>query len=126
MSPSLSLSQSIIFFVEFVPFHRLQIQRNPKPLSLTSSTLQTIMSQFFETSNRTKSPSMGDECRCSLDAPLMTSWTDANPGCRFYMCGMHKVLIFNISSIQSSLCVIQKDNLDSGSEPELDIICNMI
>ncbi|CAL5188960.1 unnamed protein product [Lathyrus oleraceus] len=30
-------------------------------------------------------------CKCGLDAPLMTTWTDANPGRRFYGCRMYKV-----------------------------------
>ncbi|XP_058783009.1 uncharacterized protein LOC131657635 [Vicia villosa] len=29
--------------------------------------------------------------RCGLEAPLMTSWTDSNPGRRFFGCGMYKV-----------------------------------
>ncbi|XP_058768557.1 uncharacterized protein At4g04775-like [Vicia villosa] len=49
------------------------------------------MSRCSEASSRTKSSSIHGECRCGLDAPLMTSWTDANPGRRFYGCGMYKI-----------------------------------
>ncbi|XP_058784024.1 uncharacterized protein At4g04775-like [Vicia villosa] len=49
------------------------------------------MSRYSEASSRTKSPSVHGECRCGLDAPLMTSWTDSNPGRRFYGCGMYKI-----------------------------------
>ncbi|XP_058776614.1 uncharacterized protein At4g04775-like [Vicia villosa] len=49
------------------------------------------MSHYSEASSRTKSPSVHGECRCGLDAPLMTSWTDSNPGRRFYGCGMYKI-----------------------------------
>lgn len=31
------------------------------------------------------------ECHCGVDAPLVTSWTDENPGRRFYGCGRFKV-----------------------------------
>ncbi|XP_058784860.1 uncharacterized protein LOC131659725 [Vicia villosa] len=49
------------------------------------------MSRFSQGSNRSKSSFIRDECRCGLDAPLMTAWTDANPGRRFYGCGMYKI-----------------------------------
>ncbi|XP_058725508.1 uncharacterized protein LOC131596784 [Vicia villosa] len=39
----------------------------------------------------TKQRYYAGECKCGLDAPLMTSWTDANPGRRFYGCGMYKL-----------------------------------
>ncbi|XP_058773634.1 uncharacterized protein LOC131647826 [Vicia villosa] len=48
------------------------------------------MSRFFQGSNRRKSPFIRDECRCGLEAPLMTAWTYANPGRHFYGCGMYK------------------------------------
>ncbi|XP_058777881.1 uncharacterized protein At4g04775-like [Vicia villosa] len=48
------------------------------------------MSQFSQVSIRSKSPFIRDECRCGLDAPLMTAWTDANPGRRFYGCGIFR------------------------------------
>ncbi|XP_050919329.1 uncharacterized protein LOC127136858 [Lathyrus oleraceus] len=32
-------------------------------------------------------------CKCGLDAPLMTTWTYANPDRRFYGCGMYKIRI---------------------------------
>ncbi|XP_058763747.1 uncharacterized protein LOC131637175 [Vicia villosa] len=49
------------------------------------------MSRCSVASNRSKASSVHGECRCGLDAPLMTSWTDANPGRRFYGCGMYKI-----------------------------------
>ncbi|CAK8571155.1 unnamed protein product [Lathyrus sativus] len=45
------------------------------------------MFRFFQGNNYNKSP---DECRCGLDTPFMTAWTDVNPGCRFYGYGMYK------------------------------------
>ncbi|CAL5193526.1 unnamed protein product [Lathyrus oleraceus] len=30
-------------------------------------------------------------CKCGLDAPLMTTWTNANPDRRFHGCEMYKV-----------------------------------
>ncbi|RZB47415.1 hypothetical protein D0Y65_051162 [Glycine soja] len=30
-------------------------------------------------------------CLCNVDAPLVTSWTEDNPGRRFYGCGLYKV-----------------------------------
>ncbi|CAK8532063.1 unnamed protein product [Lathyrus sativus] len=32
------------------------------------------------------------ECLCSLEVPLMTSWTDSNPERRFYGCGMYELV----------------------------------
>ncbi|XP_058740443.1 uncharacterized protein LOC131612696 [Vicia villosa] len=49
------------------------------------------MSRFSQGSIRSKYPFIRDECRCGLDAPLMTAWTDANPGRCFYGCGMYKI-----------------------------------
>ncbi|CAK8575652.1 unnamed protein product [Lathyrus sativus] len=48
------------------------------------------MSIYFQGSNCSKSHFVCDECKCGLDAPLMTSWTDANLGRRFYGCEMYK------------------------------------
>ncbi|KAL5159594.1 hypothetical protein HKD37_15G043888 [Glycine soja] len=30
-------------------------------------------------------------CLCNIEAPLVTSWTEDNPGRRFYGCGLYKV-----------------------------------
>lgn len=30
-------------------------------------------------------------CRCGVESPLVTSWTDENPGRRFYGCGRYFV-----------------------------------
>ncbi|CAL5208386.1 unnamed protein product [Lathyrus oleraceus] len=30
-------------------------------------------------------------CKCGLDAPLMTAWTNVNPDRRSYGCGMYKI-----------------------------------
>ena len=30
-------------------------------------------------------------CLCNVEAPLVTSWTEENPGMRFYRCGLYKV-----------------------------------
>ncbi|CAL5213710.1 unnamed protein product [Lathyrus oleraceus] len=50
------------------------------------------MSQHFGFSHGSRSSSRSRYvCKCGLDAPLMTTWTDANPGRRFYGCGMYKV-----------------------------------
>ncbi|CAL5211919.1 unnamed protein product [Lathyrus oleraceus] len=49
------------------------------------------MSKYSQGSNCSKSHFISDECRCSLDAPLMTLWTDANPICRLYGRGMYKL-----------------------------------
>ncbi|RZB70552.1 hypothetical protein D0Y65_035499 [Glycine soja] len=29
-------------------------------------------------------------CLCNIEAPLVTSWTEENPGRRFYGCGLYK------------------------------------
>ncbi|XP_058751201.1 uncharacterized protein LOC131624270 [Vicia villosa] len=39
----------------------------------------------------TRSCQFRSQCRCGLEAPLMTSWTDSNPGKHFFGCGMYKV-----------------------------------
>ncbi|KAH1194357.1 hypothetical protein GmHk_19G055171 [Glycine max] len=31
-------------------------------------------------------------CLCNVEAPLVTSWTEDNPGRRFYGCGLYKVI----------------------------------
>ncbi|KHN34695.1 hypothetical protein glysoja_011248, partial [Glycine soja] len=31
-------------------------------------------------------------CLCNVDAPLVTSWTEDNPGRRFYGCGLYKII----------------------------------
>ncbi|XP_058725331.1 uncharacterized protein LOC131596624 [Vicia villosa] len=51
------------------------------------------MSQCTKASNigATRSCQFRSECRCGLEAPLMTSWTDLNPGRHFFGCGMYKV-----------------------------------
>ncbi|XP_058784700.1 uncharacterized protein LOC131659541 [Vicia villosa] len=49
------------------------------------------MSQNFVSFDSYKSHRMRQECHCGLDAPLMTVWTDTNPGRRFFGCGMYKV-----------------------------------
>ncbi|XP_058752409.1 uncharacterized protein LOC131625578 [Vicia villosa] len=49
------------------------------------------MSRYSETSSRTKSPFVHGKCRCGLDAPLMTSWTDVNRRRCFYGCGMYEI-----------------------------------
>ncbi|CAL5184195.1 unnamed protein product [Lathyrus oleraceus] len=33
-------------------------------------------------------------CKYGLDALLMTTWTNVNPGRRFYVCGMYKIQDF--------------------------------
>ncbi|KHN20536.1 hypothetical protein glysoja_029549, partial [Glycine soja] len=30
-------------------------------------------------------------CLCNVEAPLVTSWTEDNPGKHFYGCGLYKV-----------------------------------
>ncbi|KHN13130.1 hypothetical protein glysoja_048800, partial [Glycine soja] len=30
-------------------------------------------------------------CLCNVEAPLVTSWTEDNPGRHFYGCGLYKV-----------------------------------
>ena len=30
-------------------------------------------------------------CLCNVEAPLVISWTEDNPGRRFYGCGLYKV-----------------------------------
>ncbi|XP_058733936.1 uncharacterized protein LOC131605617 [Vicia villosa] len=49
------------------------------------------MSQNSVSHGSYKIRSLRDKCHCGLDAPLMTSWTDTNPGRRFYGCGMYKL-----------------------------------
>ncbi|KAL5154543.1 hypothetical protein HKD37_19G053879 [Glycine soja] len=31
-------------------------------------------------------------CLCNVEAPLVTSWTEDNPGRRFYGCGLYKII----------------------------------
>ncbi|CAL5205904.1 unnamed protein product [Lathyrus oleraceus] len=50
------------------------------------------MSQQYSFSHGSRSSSRSRYvCKCGLDAPLMTTWRNANPGRRFYGCGMYKV-----------------------------------
>ncbi|XP_058773526.1 uncharacterized protein LOC131647679 [Vicia villosa] len=49
------------------------------------------MSQKTVSSASYKNRSVRNECYCGIDAPLMTSWTDSNPGRRFFGCGMYKI-----------------------------------
>ena len=35
-------------------------------------------------------------CPCNIEAPLVTSWTEENPGRRFYGCGLYKVRNINL------------------------------
>ncbi|CAL5208248.1 unnamed protein product [Lathyrus oleraceus] len=49
------------------------------------------MSRYSQGSKCSKSHFICDECRCVIDAPLMTSWTGVNPRRRFYECGMYKL-----------------------------------
>ncbi|XP_058755783.1 uncharacterized protein LOC131628997 [Vicia villosa] len=51
------------------------------------------MSQCTKASSigATRSCQFRSQCRCGLEAPLMTSWTDSNLGRRFFGCGMYKV-----------------------------------
>ncbi|CAL5198568.1 unnamed protein product [Lathyrus oleraceus] len=51
-----------------------------------------MMSQHSGFSHGSRSSSRSRYvCKCGLDAPLMKAWTNANPGRRFYGCGMYKV-----------------------------------
>lgn len=59
-----------------------------------SSPFLLMMSQQSGFSHGSRSSSRSRYvCRCNLDAPLMTAWTNANPGCRFYGCGMYTLCI---------------------------------
>ncbi|CAL5202549.1 unnamed protein product [Lathyrus oleraceus] len=49
------------------------------------------MSQIFVSNSNNRLRCVSSECKCSLDAPLMTTWTNVNPGRRFYGCGMYKI-----------------------------------
>ncbi|CAL5185523.1 unnamed protein product [Lathyrus oleraceus] len=50
------------------------------------------MSQHSSFSHGSRSSSRSRYvCKCGLDAPLMTTWTDANPDRRFYGCQIYKV-----------------------------------
>ncbi|KAF8099956.1 hypothetical protein N665_0234s0004 [Sinapis alba] len=39
-------------------------------------------------------------CRCGLPAKIVTSWTDNNPGRRFFGCLLYKVLVESIGSMK--------------------------
>ncbi|XP_028198010.1 uncharacterized protein LOC114382649 [Glycine soja] len=41
-------------------------------------------------SSYTSEARSGVFCLCNTEAPLVTSWTEENPGRRFYGCGLHK------------------------------------
>ncbi|CAI8601104.1 unnamed protein product [Vicia faba] len=49
------------------------------------------MSQKSVSNPSYRNHSVIHECHCGIDAPLMTAWTDSNPGRRFFGCGMYKV-----------------------------------
>ncbi|CAI8595996.1 unnamed protein product [Vicia faba] len=49
------------------------------------------MSQKSVSNPSYRNRSVIHECHCGIDAPLMTAWTDSNPGRRFFGCGMYKV-----------------------------------
>ncbi|XP_058779432.1 uncharacterized protein LOC131653335 [Vicia villosa] len=49
------------------------------------------MSQKSVSNGSFRNRAFRNECHCGLDAPLMTAWTDSNPGRRFYGCGMYKI-----------------------------------
>ena len=38
-------------------------------------------------------------CLCNVEAPLVTSWTEDNPGRRFYGCGQYKVRNINFLGV---------------------------
>ncbi|RZC02594.1 hypothetical protein D0Y65_017635 [Glycine soja] len=35
-------------------------------------------------------------CLCNVEAPLVTSWTEDNPGRRFYGCGQYKIVVVEL------------------------------
>ncbi|KAK2355375.1 pentatricopeptide repeat-containing protein [Trifolium repens] len=48
-------------------------------------------SHYSSSSHRSVSQSCRIECVCGLVSPLMTAWTNENPGRRFHGCGMYKL-----------------------------------
>lgn len=59
-------------------------------------------------------------CRCGLPAKIVTSWTDNNPGRRFFGCPLYKVLVESIAFtirdcdgflIHLYICVIRRVGL---------------
>ncbi|XP_058742591.1 uncharacterized protein LOC131615106 [Vicia villosa] len=49
------------------------------------------MSQKTVSSVSYRNHSLRNECYCGINAPLMTVWTDSNPGRCFFGCGMYKI-----------------------------------
>ena len=66
-------------------------------LSSVNGTMERSSSSY------TSEARSGVFCLCNTEAPLVTSWTEENPGRRFYGCGLHKVR--NINLVGVMLCV---------------------
>lgn len=82
-----SLPQSFINFMNLNCFFH--------SILATSPYHRRIMLLYSQVSkSTTKQRYFWDEGKYGLDAPLLTSWINANPGWRFYRCGMYKVLFF--------------------------------
>ena len=75
-------------------------------MSLRSGAMERSSSSYtFEARSRVF-------CLCNIEAPLVTSWTEENPGRRFYGCGLYKVRNINLvhmkkkkNSVGIALCV---------------------
>ncbi|AET05292.1 hypothetical protein MTR_8g103730 [Medicago truncatula] len=55
-------------------------------------------------------------CYCGVDSPLVTSWTDENPGRRFHGCGtsLFSFLFFHGCGTNFGTLTVEKNRLYSG------------
>lgn len=64
---------------------------NPPFCYLAKSSSSFKMSQKSVSKSSYINRSLRYKCHCGMDVSLMTTWTNPNPGCRFYDYGMYKV-----------------------------------
>lgn len=83
---------AVFFFLPLFKLISISHIFNP-PSLFHSQTLLPHLKMFeklvLKSSYRNRS--LRYECHCGIDASLMTTWTDANPGCHCYGCGIYKV-----------------------------------
>lgn len=87
LQPFLHRFQPRIWTISFIVCLQKRFPSSPQAFML-------MMLQHSSFSHGSRSSSRSRYvCKCGLDAPLMTTWTNVNPCRRFYGCGMYKVCI---------------------------------